>query len=134
MREIFRLCFEQFTDQLTFPLSPVTEWIVVLVLHEIVYRLAFSMVGDLYHSGIISGRLIGSFLHWLFRGISFAIAWLVVNFAVAAYRFVTEHWLMIIGAIGGIVLLAVAGALTYKAILQHRDDKPAANMPPQKPG
>lgn len=123
MREIFRLCFEQFTDQLTFPLSPVTEWIVVLVLHEIVYRLAFSMVGDLYYSGIISGRLIGSFLHWLFRGISFAIAWMVVNFAVVAYRFVTEHWLIIVGTIGGILLLVVAAAITNKFLLQHRNAK-----------
>lgn len=119
MREIFKLCFEQFTDQLTFLLNPVAEWIVVLILHEIVYKLAFSMVRKLYYSGIISGSLAGAFLHWLFRGVSFAIAWMIVNFSVVAYRFVTEHLLMVIGVNGGILLLTVAVAI----MLHHKNVK-----------
>lgn len=111
MREIFRLCFEQFTDQLTFLLNPLAELIFVWILHKIVYKLAFSVVGDLYHSGIISGSLTGSFLHWFLRGVSFAIAWMIVNFSVVAYRFVTEHWLMVIAAIGSVLLLAVIVAI-----------------------
>ena len=65
MRDIFRFCFEQITDPLTLPLNPFWEWIILTFLHEVVYRIAFDKVGVLYRAGIISGRLAGSFLHWL---------------------------------------------------------------------
>lgn len=120
MREIYRFCFEQFTDQLTFSLPPLEEWIAAFILHELVYILAFRGVGKLYRAGIIHGRNAGSLLHWVFRGISFAVAWVIVNGAIVVYRFITEHWLMIIGVICGIVLLAEAGVLMYKTMLQRR--------------
>lgn len=129
MREIYRFCFEQFTDQLSFSLSPVAEWIVTLLLHEVVFRLAFRRVGELYRAGVIHGRSAGSFLHWLFRGISFAIAWMIVNSVIAVYRLITEHWLMIIGVICGIALLTVVGVLLYRVILQRRENKPTTNIP-----
>lgn len=120
MREIYRFCFEQFTDQLAFSLPPVAEWIVTLLLHELVFSVAYRRVGELYRAGVIHGRSAGSFLHWLFRGISFAIAWMIVNGTIVAYRFITEHWLMISGVICGVILLAVVGMLMYKVMLQHR--------------
>ena len=119
LREIYRLLFEQFTDQLMFSLDPLTDEILAFLLHGLVYKLAFSKVRNLYRTGIISSREAGSFLHWLFRSISFAIAWIGINALIAAYRFVTEHWVIVVCAIGGIILLAVVLMFSYKAISQR---------------
>lgn len=128
MRDIFRFCFEQITDPLTLPLNPFWEWIILTFLHEVVYRIAFDKVGVLYRAGIISGRLAGSFLHWLFRGISFVIAWFGINFVIALCRFVAEHWLLIIGIVGGIFLLAAFGVLAYKIMLHNQVTKAIKNI------
>ncbi len=128
MREIFRLFFEQFTNQLTFLLDPVAQWIVIFVLHKIIFKLAFRVIGDFYRSRIISGRLVGSFLHWVFRSISFAIAWILVNFFVIAHNFVTKHWTMSIGTIGGILLFSVVVIGIRKILLQRRSKNSAMRL------
>ena len=115
MSEIFSFCFEQLTDPLSLPLSPLAEWVILTILHQLVYTQAFSMVGNLYHSGYISGRFIGSFLHWFFRAISFLVAWCGIKALIFTYRFVTEHWLMIIGAIASILFTMVI----YKIVAKH---------------
>lgn len=129
MRELFSFCFEQITDPLALPLHPIAEWLILAVLHKIAYKLAFSKVGDCYHSGIISGGTVGSALHWLFRTIIFIAFWAGINVVIAVYLFITEHWRMIIGVICGIVLLALAIVLAYKAFGKNRDNKPTTNMP-----
>lgn len=120
MRELFRFCFEQITDPLALPLHPIAEWLVLAVLHKIAYRLAFSKVGDCYHSGIISGGTVGSALHWLFRSIIFIAFWVAVNVVIAVYVFITEHWRMVLVTTGGVVLLVAVGMLMYKVMLQRR--------------
>ena len=124
MRELFSFCFEQITDPLALPLHPLAEWIILTVLHKIAYKLAFSKVGDCYRVGIISGGTVGSALHWLFRTIIFIAFWAGINVVIAVYLFITEHWRMIIGVICGIVLLALAVVLAYKAFGKNRDNKP----------
>ena len=120
MREVFRLCFEYLTDPLSLPLDPLVEWIILVVMHELAYRLSFSMVRDLYRSGIISSRLVGSFLHWFFRTTCFLGTWAGINFAIATYRFIAKHWLMIICAIGSILLILILAAFAYNNILQRQ--------------
>ena len=120
MGEIFKFLFNQFVDPLSFPLNPLYEWVIITVLHEVVFRFAYRIVGDLYHSGIIRGRMIGSFLHWLFRGISFVAAWFTINLVIWLYYFVVDHWLMLLAAVGSIVILLIA-ATRWTPYLVNRD-------------
>ena len=129
MREIFRFCFEQLTDPLTLPLNPLAEWIILAVLHELVYLVAFSKVGDLYHSGIISGRLSGSLIHWVIRLIMFIVSWAGINAVIAVYMFLEKHWRMIIGIIGGTLFLAGVGVMVSRSMLRYRSNKTPGNNP-----
>ena len=120
MRELFSFCFEQITDPLALPLNPLAEWIILTVVHEIAYQLAFSKVGEYYRAGIIRGGTIGSALHWLFRGIIFIAFWVAINAVITVHMFITEHWKMILFATGGVALLAAVCILIKKIILQRR--------------
>jgi hypothetical protein len=120
LREILSFFFGEITDPLSLPLSPFAEWIILLIIHEIAYELAFSIVGDLYHSGCIRGRSSGSFSHWGFRTIIFLVIWGGINVLIFTYKFVIEHWLMIIGIIGSIL---VAVGLVFIYVESRRDTR-----------
>lgn len=63
------------------------------------YDFAFGVVGGLYKSGVISGRNIGSIIHW---GIRYGLMWVVIQILI----FVRDNWLFIV--LGIIILIALA--------------------------
>lgn len=105
MSELLKFLFEQATDPLTLPINPVAEWIVLLVINEIVYRMAYGLVGDLYSSGFISGSTAGKVAHWFLRTLCFFIVWGVVNIVIIVGKFVINHWIAI--TIGILTLIGV---------------------------
>ena len=96
MSELLKFLFEQATDPLTLPISPVAEWIVLLIINELVCSMAYGLVGDLYSSGCISGSTAGKLAHWLLRTICFFIIWAVVNTIIIVGQFIIKNWLAII--------------------------------------
>ena len=105
MSELLKFLFEQATDPLTLPISPVAEWLVLLIINELVFRMAYSMVGDLYSFGCISGRMAGQLVHWILRTVCFFIVWGVVSVVIIVGQFVVEHWFAI--TIGILVLVGL---------------------------
>ena len=65
MRELFNFIFDKLTDPLGLPIAVWKEWLILLVIGAIAYRVAFSIVGDMYDVGDISTGIGGSFFHWL---------------------------------------------------------------------
>ena len=106
MSELLSFLFEQATDPLTLPISPVAEWIVLLLINELVYRMAYSMVGDLYSFGCISGRTAGQLVHWILRTICFFVVWGVVSAVIIIGQFIVEHWIVI--TVGVLVLVGLS--------------------------
>ena len=96
MSEILKFLFEQATDPLTLPINPMAEWVVLLLINELVYRIAFGLVGDLYSFGYISGRAAGKLVHWILRTICFFPVWAVVYAAIVAGQFIISNWLAIL--------------------------------------
>ena len=120
MREIFRFCFDIITDPLSLPVNPLTEFIILAFISQLAYEWAFGFVGDLYHANIISGRSVGSFLHWLFRYISYVVVWAITNAAIYVYQFITEHWLILLACLGGIVMLIASLFVISHLVSQKR--------------
>ena len=40
--------FELIVNPLRLPLSPIWEWIILLIIGEVAYRMAYGMIGDAY--------------------------------------------------------------------------------------
>ena len=105
MTEILKFLFEQATDPLTLPINPIAEWIVLLIINKIVFRMAFSLVGDLYDGGMIGGSFLGKLAHWFIRAIFFVAVWGVVYVSIEVGRFVINNWFAVLLVI---LLLAIA--------------------------
>ena len=95
MRNLMSFVFDQITDPLELPLSPIREWIILWLIGVIAYRFAFSLVGNMYDDGMISSRGAGSFFHWTLRAIFFVIIWAVVNCVIRIGMWLIANWIFI---------------------------------------
>ena len=120
LREIFRFCFDIITDPLSLPVNPLTEFIFLALISQLAYEWAYGFVGDLYHANIISGRSVGSFLHWLFRYICYVVVWAIINTAIYVYQFITEHWIILLAYLGSILMLIASIVVISHLVSQRR--------------
>ena len=123
MSAIFKFLFERATDPLGLPINALYEYIILAVIGAVAYGIAYSKVGDMYHSGLISGRTEGSFFHWLIRLILFVGLWLLTYGAIQGYFFVTANWqivLMVAGSVAGAAMLCTLAVTAMRFFKKHR--------------
>lgn len=124
---MFKILFDLLTDPLGLPIEWYWEYLILAVIGAVAYGIAYRCVGDMYHSGAIDGRTSGSFFHWLIRLILFAALWAVTYGVIAAVRWLTENWVMVLCILGGIV--AVAGiAVATIIFIRSRKKKPETEV------
>ena len=79
-----------------------------MVIGEIAYHVAYDKVGALYHSGSISGRAAGSFIHWIIRTVVFVAVWAVTYGVIWIGKFVMAHKIQVAIGICSIVSVVIA--------------------------
>lgn len=105
MRPIYSLFFDLLTDPLGLPIEPLWEYVILLVIGEIAFRIAWEAS---------PGGFGGSTIHWFVRIIAFAVMWAVTYAVIAVGQFVIAHWIPIVCIAGGLAVLGIAVALIYK--------------------
>ena len=120
MREFFSFCFDQFTDPFSLPLEPITEYIILAFIGFLAFTLSYELVGSMYGADVIRGSILGSIFHWIFRFVMFVSLWGLANGVIAVYRFIAEHWVILLGALVGALLLVAAFFLTRQFVKQNR--------------
>ena len=113
MRELFSFIFDKLTDPLRLPIAVWKEWLILLVLGELAYVIAFRVVGDMYNAGDVSTGIGGSFFHWMIRLIVFVAMWAITCGAIWAYRFCAAHWIAVVSTLGGLLVCGVIGFVVY---------------------
>ncbi len=106
---MFKFIFDLITEPLGLPIEWYYEWIILLVIGEMAYRVAYDKVGVLYQRGSISGRAAGSFVHWIIRTVVFVAVWAVTYGVIWIGKFVMAHKIQV--AIGICSILAVVIAV-----------------------
>jgi len=96
------------TLPLGLPINPILEFVIMLIIGEVVYRIAFKAAGDL--GGSSAER---SILHWLIRIPLYFIVWAFVCGCILAYQFIAEH-LWVLFVVGGIGIAVVAIVIIVK--------------------
>ena len=109
----------EFMDFITLPLglpiNPLLEFVVMAIIGEVVYRIAYSAAGDL--GGTSSER---SVLHWLIRIPLYFMVWAFVCGCILAYHYIAENpWVLIV--LGGVVIAIVTIIIVVK--VRKRKDK-----------
>ena len=105
---MFKFIFDLATEPLGLPIEWYYEWIILLVIGEIAYHVAYDKEGALYHSGSISGRAAGSFVHWIIRTVVFVAVWAVTYGVIWIGKFVMAHKIQVAIGICSIVAVVIA--------------------------
>ena len=113
--------FDLLTDPLGLPIEWYKEYIILAVVGVVAYALAYRCVGELYDSGSINGRGIGSFLHWLFRLVFFAVMWAITYGTIVVGKWVIAHWVAVVVTLAVLIILSVS---LYVVQLKKRKVEP----------
>lgn len=102
------------------------NYLIMLVVGEMVFRVAWSFVGDLYHMGAIGGKASGSIIHWIIRLIAYIICAYVIRGSVWLYGFMVAvpHWIwwLLFGILVAIALAIIAIILFRNRKVRSPDD------------
>ena len=112
---MFKSIFEILTDPLGLPIEWYWEYLILAVIGAVAYAVAYHCVGDMYSDGMIDGSTSGSFFHGVIRLILFVVLWAVTYGIIAAVKWLTDNWVLVLCIMGGVV--AVVGIATVIAII-----------------
>ena len=107
-----KFIFELLTSPLSLPIAWYLEYLIIWIVSRVAYKVAFSMVGDLYDDGIISGRTAGHILHWIIRLIFFVVCWAAIYGLIVAVKWIIANYILVLCILGGILVLATIITLT----------------------
>jgi len=126
---MWKLIFDFLTEPLGLPIEWYWEYAILAVVGFIAYIIAYRCVGKLYYSGVINGRGIGSFLHWLIRLIFFAVIWAITYGVIVIGRIIISHWIIVVSTL---MALSVLGILLYVVLKRKNHLKQARHKQEDK--
>ena len=101
MQHLLKLFYTLLTDPLGLPIEPLWEYVILLIVGEIVHEIAWSTS---------PGGTFGSLIYWVTKLIAFVAIWAALYAIIAAVQFVIAHWIWF--AIGAAIIVATIIAFT----------------------
>ena len=95
-----KLLYTLLTDPLGLPIEPLWEYVILLIVGEIVHEIAWNASP--------SGTF-GSLIYWVTKLLAFVVIWVVLYAIIATIQFIIAYWVWF--AIGAAVLISVVIAL-----------------------
>jgi uncharacterized membrane protein YdjX (TVP38/TMEM64 family) len=95
---------------LSLPINPLWDFVICLVLGEVVYRFAYSLAGEYGRNS--SDRFL---LHWLIRIPAYFLLWSTICVGIIVARFLKANWMWILP-----IVFAVVGGIIGVVILVKR--------------
>ncbi len=115
---MFKFIYELLMDPLGLPIDFYLEWLILVAIDQISYRIAFDKVGGMYNSGMISGSSAGSFFHFLIRSIYFVGIWAVTYAIIWIGKFAIVHKTIMLNILIGLAVIVVV-AIIVLCIFKH---------------
>ena len=103
---MLKLFYTLLTDPLGLPIEPLWEYIILLLVGEIVHEIAFY---------VSPGGTFGSLIYWVTKLIAFAAIWAVLYAIIAIIKFIIAHWIWC-AIVGGVLLAAAVGLIIYAKV------------------
>lgn len=117
---MFKFIFDILTDPLGLPIEWYWEYIILAAIGFVAYIVAFNCVGDMYSDGMISGSTSGSFFHWLIRFVLFVVLWAITYGIIAAVKWLTANWVLVLCILGGVVAVVGIVAIVAAIFKKHK--------------
>lgn len=112
MKTFLKPLFDILTGDVAICDNILYNYIVMLIVGELAFRLAWNLVGDMYHIGLISSKESGSFFHWTARLISYVCCAYLIRGVIWLYKFIVAvpHWAWWI--VAGIIAAVIAAIMS----------------------
>ena len=125
MKQILKPIFEIITGEYILFDNIIYNYIAVAIIGLIAYRIAWESVKKLYNNNIISGKGIGSFIHWTTRLIAFLLIFYICSFLIWLTKFVYTYRMIILCYIVGIAVIIIVIKIMKKnkKIKKFMEDK-----------
>ena len=120
---ILKPLFEILTGDIVIFDNIIYNYIALLGVGEIAYRIAYQLVGCLYDEGIIDGKSIGSIIHWGLRVIAYLGTAYLIKIIICIYKLLTGIPMGVWGCLIGTVIMIQI----YKLMIEH-DGKVSAHQ------
>lgn len=93
---MYKFIFELITSPLGLPISALWEYIILLVINEIAFRIAWNAS---------PGGRWGSKIHWAVRIPMFIILWAVTYGIIALVKWLFLNWVLVLSIIGALIFI-----------------------------
>ena len=94
---MLKFVFTILIDPLGLPINALWEYLILLVLNEIAYRIAWEAS---------PGGFGGSTIHWAVRTISFVVMWAVTYGIITAVKWIFAHWVLVLSVLGAVLFIS----------------------------
>jgi len=91
---MLKFIFTILTDPLGLPINALWEYLILLILNEIAFRIAWEAS---------PGGFGGSTIHWTVRTISFVVMWAVAYGIITAVKWIFAHWVLVLSVLGAVL-------------------------------
>ncbi|MDD3346520.1 hypothetical protein [Oscillibacter sp.] len=99
---MYSFVFQLITSPLGLPISPLYEYLILLVLNEIAFQIAWNAS---------PGGRWGSEIHWAVRIPTFIIIWAITYGVIWTAKWVCANWILVVSCIGALAILGGTIAL-----------------------
>ena len=93
---MWKIIYEILVSPLGLPIDPIWEYLIILVIGELVHEIAYSFS---------PGGTFGSLIYWVTKLIAFVVIWAILYAIITAINFIISYWIWFL--IGTIVLSIV---------------------------
>ena len=123
MKIILKPIFEWLVGNYNLFENPFYNNIAMVLVGVLAFRIAWKIVGKLYHNGSISGRGAGSIIHWIIRFIAFTVIFMSVSITIWIIKFIISIplwvWYSLLGISAVITFLYVFRSIIINFIKKN---------------
>jgi hypothetical protein len=96
---LLKLLFTLLTDPLGLPIEPLWEYVILLIVGEIVHEIAWN---------ISPGGDLGSPIYWVTKLLAFVLIWAALYAIIVAVQFVIAHWIWFTIGVAILIVASIA--------------------------
>ena len=111
---MYKFIFEIITDPLGLPISSIWEYIILLILNEITFCIAWKAS---------PGGICGSEIHWAVRIPAFIVLWAIAYGLIFFAKWICANWIIILSILVSILVIAGISTIIVLSVKKRRSRK-----------
>lgn len=119
---MYKFIFTLLTDPLGLPISPIWEYVILAILNEIAFKIAWN---------VSPGGAWGSEIHWAVRIPSFFVMWAITYGIIWIIKCLAANWILVLSILG-ITALVVGIIITILNVRKRRRTKTPSDVTQSK--